>query len=67
MMEVTKEDIARNFEQLTRHFEQLKEAYRIALATDKPTTWYLRPKIEAFEKQVRITSGFLEDGTRQRS
>jgi hypothetical protein len=66
MMEISKEDIARNFEQLTRHFEQLKEAYRVALATDKPTTWYLRGKIEAFEKQVRISSGYLEDN-RQRA
>jgi hypothetical protein len=66
MMEVSKEDIARNFEQLTRHFETLKEAYRVGLANDKPTTWYLRSKIEAFEKQVRIASGYLED-SRQRS
>lgn len=65
MLEISKEDIARNFEQLTRHFETLKEAYRVALATEKPTTWYLKPKLEAFEKQVRITSGYLED-SRQR-
>ena len=66
MMEVSKEDIARNFEQLTRHFEALKEAYRIALANEKPTTWYLKPKIADFERQVRISSGYLEDA-RQRS
>jgi hypothetical protein len=65
MLEISKEDIARNFEQLTRHFEQLKEAYRVALSTDKPTTWYLKPKLEAFEKQLRISSGYLEDA-RQR-
>jgi hypothetical protein len=65
-MEISKQDIAKDFEQLSRQFETLKEAYRVGLATEKPTTWYLAQKLGEFERQVKSTKGFLEDASRQR-
>ena len=66
MMEISKQDIARDFEQLTRHFEQLKAAYCTALASDRVAYWYLKDKVTAFERQVKATHGFVEDASRQR-
>jgi hypothetical protein len=65
-MEISKQDIAKDFEQLSRQFEQLKEAYRVGLAPAQPTTWYLAQKLGEFERQVKSTKGFLEDASRQR-
>jgi uncharacterized protein len=53
-------------EQLSRQFEQLKEAYRVGLAPAQPTTWYLAQKLGEFERQVKATRGFVEDASRQR-
>lgn len=65
-MDITKQDIARDFEQLTRQFEMLKAAYCTALAGDKVAYWYLSQKLGDFEKHVKGSKGFLDDASRQR-